>query len=243
MLQSAASLEARKLDVQAARDNERTASRTFNTARNVNSDSVSESVLEATHNIAESLRVPERLEMRDDVKSAQENARAQEANAVVQSEKDLPTLQLFGSFALNGRSDNLEPTLTNSFSAGRNTINAGVQFSMPLAIGTTSTARDGWEKQKAGAELVYDKSLFDSEQNWQDLLLRFNEAKRRLSLARSIEEAQRRKLVYEKERLSKGRTTTYQVLLFEQDYALAQASRVNAEGDVFSVYTQMKLFQ
>ena len=243
MLQSAAQLETKKLDVQAARDNERTAARAFNTTRNVSSDNVAESLIQATHPIAEALRVPQRADLRDDVKAAQQNAKATEANAVIQSEKDLPTLQVFGSFALNGRSDNFAPSVGNAFDSGRNTITGGVQFSMPLAIGTTSTAIKGWEKQKAGAEMVYDKSLFDSEQNWQDLNLRFNEAKRRLSMARSIEEAQRKKLVYEKERLSKGRTTTYQVLLFEQDYTGAQASRVNAEGDVFGVYTQMKLFE
>jgi outer membrane protein TolC len=243
MLQSAASLETRKLDVQAARDNERTAARSFNTARNVSSDNVSENLVQATHPIAESLRVPVRAEIRDDVKAAQENSKAQQANAVIHSEADLPTLQVFGSFALNGRSDDFAPSVTNAFSAGRNTITGGVQFSMPLAIGTTSTARDGWAKQKAGAELTYDKSLFDSEQNWQDLNLRFTEAKRRLSMARSIEEAERKKLVYEKDRLTKGRTTTFQVLLFEQDYELAQVTRVNAEGDVFSIYTQMKLFE
>jgi outer membrane protein TolC len=240
-LQALASLEARKLDVQTAKDNERVSARAFNAARNVSSDEVSEVLTETTHSIADRVQAPARAKFRDDVKAAEQGARATQANAIVQSDKDLPTLEIFGSAALNGRSDTFGPSVTNAFNSGRNTLIGGVRLSVPLALGTTSTSREGWAKEKAAAELTYEKALFDQEQTWQDLNLRLNEAKKRLSMARSIEQAQKRKLDYEKDRLKKGRTTTYQVLLFEQDYLLAEASRVNAEGDVFTIYTQMKL--
>jgi outer membrane protein TolC len=242
-LQALAALDTRKLQVQAARDDERVSSRAFNTSRNISSDEVPETIVQATHPIAEKLTVPNRAELRDDVKAARETARSTRANAIVQSEKDLPTLQLFGSFALNGRASDLGPTFTNSFDSGRNTMSGGLRLSVPLAYGTVSASRAGWVKEEAGADLTYQKSLFDQEQSWQDLNLRFSEAKRRLEMARIIEDAQQKKLDYEKDRLKKGRTTTYQVLLFEQDYVLSQATRLQAEGDVFNVFTQMKLFE
>jgi outer membrane protein TolC len=242
-LQALAALDTRKLSVQAARDDERVSSRAFNTARNISSDEVPETLVQGTHPIAETLTVPKRALLRDDVKAAQENARATRANGIVQSEKDLPVLQVFGSFAVDGRANDLGPTFTNSFASGRNTVSGGLKLTVPLSYGTISASRAGWAKEEAGAEMTYQKSLFDQEQTWQDLNLRFAEAKRRLEMARVIEKAQEKKLEYEKDRLKKGRTTTYQVLLFEQDYVLSEATRLQAEGDVFNVFTQMKLFK
>jgi outer membrane protein TolC len=242
-LQALAALDTSKLQVQAARDNERISARAFNTSRNISSDAVPETLVQATHPVAETLAVPARAELRDDVKAARENARATTANAIVQSEKDLPTFQIFGNFAVNGRANDLGPTFTNSFESGRNTVSGGIRLSVPLSYSGVSDSRAGWAKEEAGADLTYQKGLFDQEQSWQDLNLRFAEAKRRLEMARVIESTQQKKLEYEKDRLKKGRTTTYQVLLFEQDYVLSEATRLQAEGDVFSVFTQMKLFQ
>jgi outer membrane protein TolC len=84
--------------------------------------------------------------------------------------------------------------------------------------------------------------LFEQEQEWNDLNQKFHEAKKRLTLTRDIEIVQDKKLVREKARLHLGRTTTYQVLLFEQDYSTAQLARIRAQADILRILTQMKLF-
>ncbi|HAN03948.1 MAG TPA: TolC family protein, partial [Elusimicrobia bacterium] len=61
-------------------------------------------------------------------------------------------------------------------------------------------------------------------------------------LSYTIEEAQRAKLEYEKQRLKEGRTTTYQVLTFEQDYTNAQYTRVSAAAQVLSTLANLKLY-
>jgi len=50
----------------------------------------------------------------------------------------------------------------------------------------------------------------------------FSEAKVQLDLAQKLENIQRMKLDAERNRLHQGRTVTYQVLLFEQDYLVAE---------------------
>jgi outer membrane protein TolC len=57
-----------------------------------------------------------------------------------------------------------------------------------------------------------------------------------------MESAQRAKLENERVRLRQGRATTYQVLLFEQDYSQAQVSRVMTATELLSLKTQLKLY-
>ena len=53
---------------------------------------------------------------------------------------------------------------------------------------------------------------------------------------------QKEKLEYEKYRFELGRTTTYQVLTFEQDYAQALISRLMIEREILSLHAQLKTY-
>ena len=57
-----------------------------------------------------------------------------------------------------------------------------------------------------------------------------------------MEEIQKKKLNSEKNRYSKGRTTTFQVLQFEQDFANAQLMKLRNEQELIIVYNQLKMF-
>ncbi|MDH4225644.1 MAG: TolC family protein, partial [Deltaproteobacteria bacterium] len=94
----------------------------------------------------------------------------------------------------------------------------------------------------AAADLNYRRKLFEAETDWRDLTQRFVEAMNRLKLAREIELSQKEKLEYERERLKRGRTTTSQVILFEQDNAVAQLTRLQAQLEALSVLATLKSF-
>ena len=243
VLQSQALALQRKLDYQTALDDEETGARAFNSARGVDNDQVPEQLQEADPELVARLEPPQRAELRDDVKAAREQTRQTAASSDLSIEKDQPTLNVFASYALNGRADPLDQALGDPFVADRPTENIGLVFQMPLDFSVTKDAREGWAKQRAGAELVYDRKLFEQEETWKDLSTRLSQARHRLVLALAIESAQLTKLEYERIRLEKGRTTTYQVLLFEQDYASAQLGRLSAEGTVLGLLAQMKLFE
>ena len=53
---------------------------------------------------------------------------------------------------------------------------------------------------------------------------------------------QKEKLEYERERLKKGRTTTYAILVFEQDYSMAQLNSIRIQAEIVSIVAQMKTF-
>ena len=241
-LQSKALLEVRKLEYEAALNEQRDASRVFNTARNIDSSVVSETLVDFTPEILNRLTPPPRAGMRDDVRAAQQAERATAANSIVASEKDSPTLDLFASYALNGRQDGVLAALTDPFTANRPTQAVGVKFSVPLNFGTVSDSKRGWALERSGAEKTFQKKAFDEDQTWKNLNERLSDARRRYELARALETAQKAKLQHEKGRLQHGRTTTYQVLLFEQDYSMAQLSRIKSEADILTLLAQMKLF-
>src|SRR5258707_247186 len=77
------------------------------------------------------------------------------------------------------------------------------------------------------------------------LLLRSKlaELSRKLKLAQGIEKAQQKKANFEKERLTRGRSTTSQVILFENDYSQALIAKVRIQQDLLRTYSQMKTFQ
>ncbi len=252
-LQAQALVESRGLDVLAAQNEERSASRAFNSARNLDSDEVKESLNRLEPEDLNTINAPKRTRLREDVLAAQARMRATEANSVLQTEKSRPNLELYGSLAFNGQpqgyfadpykgSTSLGDTLALSIAPNRPTYNIGVRFSVPLAFGAVSQTQESWVQENAAAQLKYERALFDQDQAWKELVQRLSDFRQHLTLSQTLEKTQKSKLEKEKERLSKGRSTTYQVLLFEQDYLFSQLGRIKDQIILLDILAQMKLF-
>jgi outer membrane protein TolC len=241
-LQAEALLEIRKLELQAARDELRAASQSFNLTRAVPGAEVEEELAELEPKLIDALQPPARAPMRDDVRAAEQQALASQAGSRLAQERNKPQLDLYGSYALNGRQPELAPALGEPFKAHLPSRAIGVRLTLPLDLGTLSDTRAGYRREEVGSEMVYRARLFDQEESWRDLTTKLAEARRRLKLALEIERAQEEKLRYERARREKGRTTTYQILLFEQDFSQAQLQRLRAEADALTIHAQLKLF-
>ena len=241
-LQARAALEVRELEMQSAIDEEKMASRSFNKVRYAEGEVVSEELQPVVVEELLAVKTLKREEKRDDVKAAEAQTKAVVALNQVAQEKQLPTLDVSASLALNGRATQLGSVLGDSYKAGRPTYGVSVKFAMPLDRGTVSDVRRGLLQEEKAAELNLQHKLAQQERDWQELTRRLEEGKRRLSLSMKITQAQEAKLNHERTRLKQGRTTTFQVLLFEQDFAQAQLAQLRAEAEVVGTTTQMKLF-
>jgi len=247
VLQSEALVKGRELDVLTSQNNVRSASRNFNASRYIDSDEVKEELIELTPSMMAQIQTPTRAAQRDDVKAAEQQARASEAGAITSIEKSKPNLDLNASFALNGQVGNipagdLGTAMSNSLTFNRPTINVGLRLQVPLDFEITKRTTDGWKLEKIAAEKYYDQKVFSQEQDWKNLNESFNEAKMRLDLSITLENVQSAKLKAERDRLSRGRTTTYQVLLFEQDYLTSQIVRVRDQAIILNLIAQMKQY-
>ncbi len=242
-LQAKAALEMRQLELQAAKDEERAASRLFNRMRNLASDQVPQTLVEPRSEDLLERKIPNDIKpMRDDVRAAEQNQRAAVAGSIAAIEKLRPELTAYANYGINGRDPALGASLGNPFSAGRPTYAIGVKFAMPLDRSVVNDTAAGYRQEQIAAEMIYRQKLNDQKQEWQDLIHRVRDVKAKLRLSRSLVEVQRLKLKRERDRLKSGRTTTFQVLMFETDYAQAQAAEIMAKGELVRTLNQLKLY-
>lgn len=108
--------------------------------------------------------------------------------------------------------------------------------------GLASEAAAGYRKEQMGAEMTFRQKQTDLMNEWSDLKKRIAEFKVRLKLTQGLVAAQKAKLALERERLNTGRTTTFQVLMFEQDYAQSKLGEIGAKAALVRALTQLKVY-
>ncbi len=242
LLQANAALLARQLDLQTAIDGEKSATRYFNTARGNDSDVVSEHLTSFDPATMERLRVPSRVQFRDDVKASEAQKRLAEANARLGAERNSPTVNLTGTIGLNGRDPLTGDAVTQSVGTSHPNYGVGVSLNVPLDFAAVANDRSGYRKEALAADILYQRRVFEQERLWHDLTTLFTDAIGRYHMAADLEKVQREKVDYERQRHDRGRTTLYQVLLFEGDFAASQLARIRLQADVLNAYAQLKTF-
>lgn len=242
LLQANAALLSRRLALQSALDGEKTAARAFNTARGVDSDAVAENLSSFDPTVIDKLQIPKRVQFRDDVKASEQQKRIAAATARLGEEKNTPTVNLLGGIGLNGRDPLTGQAIDYSVQTNRPNYTIGVQANIPLDFSVTSHDREGYRRDVAAAETLYQRRVFEQERLWHDLTTQFTDAIGRYRISLDVEKANREKVTYERYRHDRGRTTLYQVILFENDYADAELARIRAQADVLNAYAQLRTF-
>jgi outer membrane protein TolC len=240
MLQAKATLQSRQLDLQSSIDEERSARLAFNSFRNSTDDAVPEELTAVSSDDILILNDPTRADVSDDVKAAEESEKLAVANNELSRQKALPDFSIYATAAYNGVNQYLSPAVGASFTTDHPMYLVGVKFSMPIYFWETSEIRAGRVKQQLGAEAAILQTKLTNDQSWIDWSRKLAEAKARLKMADELVSAQKEKSDYERYRFNLGRTTTYQVLTFEQDYAQALIDRLRIEHEILDIHSQMK---
>ena len=242
LLQADANVKFREYELKSTLQDVKSLERTFNSMRGEDHAEVTETLLPVDNTHLKSLVLPKRAELREDTKVAREVQKMSKANADLSIERNKPTLELYGAYILNGRDAERSQSIDKAFSKDYTTEAIGIRFNTPLDFFNLKNNIDGYKKDQIAAELNFKQKLFDENQEWNDLTAKFEDAKMKLMLAEKIEEAQKIKVINERDRLTKGRTVTFQVLNFEQDYAQSELLKIKSETDVLNIYTQLKIF-
>ncbi|MCM2278054.1 MAG: TolC family protein [Oligoflexia bacterium] len=243
LLQAEAGVQVRQLELQGARDEERAAAYAFNSARGAQESEVVEELEAMDPKRILAMKAPVRGQYREDVEAARQQSLAQKAGARIGAEKNLPSLDLYASVALNGRDSSLGTAVSNSLSAANPTTAIGIKMTAPLDFELLESNRAGYRREEAAAEQALSRKVYEQERDWADLQEGLIEGRRRLELFLAMEKVQEAKLAAERDRHDRGRSTTYQVLLFEQDYAQAQLGRLQAETMILRLLARMKTFR
>lgn len=240
--QMEAAYDLRSLQLQAALDEERSATLEFNANRGSKDETVNDKLVALTPDLLVNLKVPERAQFRDDVKAAEYQQLAAVASAKLGLHRNSPKLDLSGTVSFWQRSTDFGTALSQSFSARHPSGAIALNFQLPLDIPTVLDVRSGFHKDIEAAELTYQRKIFDQEKEWTDIVKKLDEAKHRYELALKIEKIQNEKFEYERDRLTRGRTTTMQLLTFEQDLRNSQYTRIQSQAAVLNLIAQMKTF-
>ena len=244
VLQAKALVETRKLTLKQAQNDEKIAAREFNKNRYVNSNEVSEKLADIDAKKLENFLVPQ-LPAGDrlDVKAYAASVKAAVANAKLDEESNKPSLSLYGSYLESQLEENTQQAIYNSFSQNGQAGVLGVKFSMPINFGITSTIRAGDIQTASAAKISYRQKVFEQESDWQILVQNLTIYKETLKLSQTIEAVQKNKLEHERMLLKQGRTSTYQILLFEQDYSNSQLTTIQIAYKMLLLIAQQKLYQ
>ncbi|MFV8257738.1 TolC family protein [Bdellovibrio bacteriovorus] len=244
VLQARALVEARTLELQVAQNEYLEAQRMFNKFLNREATAKVETLEKVNYKSLEQLTIPgARPGSRADVEATNAQLAAARANAVITLERNRPSLDIYGNYAMNGRDEEYNEAMKESGKTDQDTAFVGVRFSMPLNIGAASDTKAGARKAERAAELNREYAYYAQEIDWTNLTRNLQDARDNLRLLSRIEDAQKAKLENERVRLRQGRTTTYQVLLFEQDYTTSAISKVKSAANILGLQAQIKLYQ
>jgi outer membrane protein TolC len=243
MLQSKAAFQARQISLRAAEQELNSAKVAFNQLRSLDSDEVKDQARLASTDLILSLSAPTRADETDDIKAAQQSERITRASNELSLQKVQPDLSVFASAAFNGIDLAGESgAYTRALTTKHPNYTAGVRLNFAVDLFETAEIRSGRVKQQLAAEATTRQKVIESESNFRDLGRKFKEAQSRLKMADDLVNLQKEKLEYEKYRFNLGRTTTYQVLMFEQDYAQALIQRLRVENEILAYHSQLKTF-
>jgi outer membrane protein TolC len=244
VVQARALVEGRTLELQVARNELKESLHAFNKFLNRDPDAAVDSLESVDYASLEKLTVPQaRPGERYDVKATEAQVASAKASAIVVKERNRPTLDVYGAYQLNGRDKELSEAQKRAGYTDTDTQYVGVRFNMPLNFSAASDAKAGASKAVMAAEYNRQYALYSQEHDWVNLTKNLTDARDNMVLLGRIENAQKTKLEVERTRLRQGRTTTYQVLLFEQDYSAAALNRVKSAANILALQTQIRLYQ
>jgi outer membrane protein TolC len=243
VVQAEASLQSREIEYQDTLTEIQSALRDFNSLREVQGEMINlEGTMGKDSSYILEASLPGKMKLREDVRAYLAQRKIAEASARLGSERNRPNLELYGTYSVNGRDAQYHDAYDQAVGATRPFSIVGVRFTTPLDFGAMSDYKKSYAQETTAAELQYKRKSYEVEREWEILNERFVNFKKRLKLAQKMVQVQERKLTTEKRRFNQGRTTTFQVLQFEQDFANSQLLKLRYERELISVYNHLKLF-
>lgn len=245
VLQARALVAARKLELREAVAEEMAARKNFNLQRGLISDNVPESLDPIPYQELKNLSAPiERPSDRHDLIAAHAQAESAVANTIVVAERNKPTLDIYGSYTLNGRSHESASDANSPLYGDKNgSQTVGVRLHIPLDLSSSQQTRSGARLAELAQRDQYAHKQLIQEKEWTLLRQSIRDAKESLELADELLIAQKAKLAQENVRFKQGRTTTYQVLLFEQDQSQAEIVRTQIAAQLLALRAGLKAYE
>lgn len=240
--QSEAAVSARLIDLNNVETQLRIAARQFNALRGVQEEVVKEKLVGLNLNLNQ-LKLDRTLQkVRKDLKAQSDLNLSNLASYSAQKERNKPNLDLTVQAHTQGRGETYTRSQRNTFE-DEDYLYVGLAFSMPLDQEKASNVRSGYDKLVESQSLLEKARLRDVGLTWQETVDQAEQLFKQLEILRNLEVIQRKNADSERGRLNRGRSTTFQVLSFEQEYNAVRAQRIQAEFRARQFLNQLSLFE
>lgn len=153
-----------------------------------------------------------------------------------------PDLVLEGSYKTNSFENNMSSALNKVSDQSRPTTAVAVRLSYPLDWGVTGAAKNAARMEAKAAELRRDRKLLESDSAWTEFNRRHEEMGRKIKAAMVASRLQTLKSNAERDKLSKGRSVTSQVVIAEQDAAESLLTLTRFQVEQRKMESQAQLF-
>ena len=171
--------------------------------------------------LVESVRIA--FEKRPDYQKEKIDLKNKDIKIKVAKNEVLPTLDLKGSFGLNGLDRHYDDAFDEMSKGEYESWSAGLSFEYPLG---NRGARSKYKKRL----LEKEKALIDFKNLEQKIIIQVREAVRgtntdykRVAAAETVRRLRERRLSAEEERFKEGLTTTHDILEYQEDLAKSQS--------------------
>lgn len=153
-----------------------------------------------------------------------------------------PDLVLEGSYKTNSFENDPNSALNKVSDQSRPTTAVALRFSYPLDWGVTGAAKNAARMEAKAAELRRDRKLLESDSSWSEFTRRHDEMGRKIKAATLASRLQTLKSNAERDKLSKGRSVTSQVVIAEQDAAESLLTLTRFQVEQRKMEAQAQLF-
>lgn len=241
--QALAIVELRRFDLQKEKIELLKAQQAFNSMREKNlndpidtlEDFPSDSILPKLPSEKEALSRPDLLSLESQLAS-------ETLETELGAENSKMELNLIGSASTNGLSYDTDPNYGKTLSGKYPAYTLGVRLSVPLDRDSVNDVQKAANLKRYGLNYAIKRNRYESIVGLSQLRLEYEQLSAQLSLVRTLVSAQESKLKSERERSRYGRSTTFQLLTFEQDYQQARQDLIRTQGQIWQLSGQAILY-
>lgn len=169
-------------------------------------------------------------------------AEAKQAGALEAVDAIRPDLVLAGQYRTNGYDTNMSGAANKMTKSDYPTTAVSLTFTWLLDWETKGGVRNAAEQDALAARLTKERKLIESDTAWAEIRRIHAEMTKQIQAATKISEVQTAKAAAERDKLSRGRTLTSQVITAEQDAADAQLNLTKLKVEQRKLETQGRLF-
>jgi len=242
-LQAQAQVLSKEYEVKIARENLSMVSKQFQTMRGLASESIEENLLPiGSEDLLNYTPVAEFAPQADFV-AFKEQMELSKNQSILAAQKYKPTFELFGQLQYQGRDPQYKTADDEAWDKKNEWWVIGLRFMAPIYFLDAKDTISAYEMQEQTAELQLKQKEMESLSAWNNLKEQLIQNKEKLKISKKLLSIQKRKIEVEREKLKQGRTTTYQVLMFEIDYLNAELMNLKGVADLLQVTTELDLYK